>query len=391
MEVQGKAFNSQIFKLNPDAKYHIPNRWDKITSPPIDFTKLQIFVNENDSFQARNLNVFTDYVLTFFDAATISRWLSKCDMSFYQNQLNFAVWCASSGCGVSYEHLNAEKKLLSAVFRFHMYYQTRKFLHDLSCPIPGDKIFKSTENNINMLRYQKLCNEFNIATGTDFRFKGGENGGIGTMYNYWTNMGYHAVTEGQLYDPNKFKFIENCVDNITKIDYIKQDAASEGWKQFIPDKSEGLTKAGLVRLDDSIRSYAYCILGAQAQTRSSILTSLETQQNFVDLLEASIRSLFSIPDSIEQYQNAISRTNSKIDYTIGTGLYMIPSTMVLNVGSVKAYNNNIATESDAKHSKLQVIQSHSTDAGLSQNEAMQPMYMAFGVSVLTLILFYVFS
>jgi hypothetical protein len=112
MEVQGKAFNSQIFKLNPDAKYHIPNRWDKITSPPIDFTKLQIFVNENDSFQARNLNVFTDYVLTFFDAATISRWLSKCDMSFYQNQLNFAVWCASSGCGVSYEHLNAEKKTL---------------------------------------------------------------------------------------------------------------------------------------------------------------------------------------------------------------------------------------------------------------------------------------
>jgi hypothetical protein len=154
----------------------------------------------------------------------------------------------------------------------------------MSCPIPGDKIFKTADNNINLLRYQKLCNEFNISVNTDFRFKGGENGGLGTMYNYRTRQGYHALT-GLSYDPNKFQFIENSTNEATKIDYITQEAANEGWKQFILEKSEGFTKAGMVRIDDSIRAYVYCVLGSQAQTRSSILTSLETQQHFVDLLE----------------------------------------------------------------------------------------------------------
>ena len=40
------------------------------------------------------------------------------------------------------------------------------------------------------------------------------------------------------------------------------------WTMFILDKSEGLTQAGVERLDDSIRTYVWVILGAQAQTRS---------------------------------------------------------------------------------------------------------------------------
>jgi len=60
--------------------------------------------------------------------------------------------------------------------------------------------------------------------------------------------------------------------------------------QFLLDKSQGFTRAGAVRIDDSIRAYIYCILGSQAQTRSNIMKSLECQQNFVDLLESHINS-----------------------------------------------------------------------------------------------------
>ena len=75
--------------------------------------KLKIFVNNSEFFEAQNINVFTNYMLTFYNAAMIDKWLSKCDMSFYQNQLNFAVWCATSGCGVSKEHLNSKENLIA--------------------------------------------------------------------------------------------------------------------------------------------------------------------------------------------------------------------------------------------------------------------------------------
>lgn len=318
----------------------LPFKWDNKFDVG-DLTKLKIYVNGTDSFEARNLNIFTNYVLTFFDDKTIQKWLATCDMTFYQNQLNFAVWCASSGCGVSVsDHIKVKKKLLSSVYRFHIYYQSRKILEEMSCPIPGDSIFNTTDNRIDILKYQKLCNEFSVKTNTDFRFKGGDNGGLGTMYNYATNLGYRSL-KGAVYNSERFKFIPQSSDGAIKIDYVKQDLAIEGWKQFLLEKSGGFTRTGLVRLDDSIRTYVYCILGSQAQTRSSILSSAETQQYFTDLLEKNIRSQFSIPESITQYQNSITNTNSRIDYVVGIGLYMIPSNLVLKLSSLEGYNNNI--------------------------------------------------
>jgi len=123
---------------------------------PSDLAKLKIYLNENDFFEARNINVFTNYVLTFYNSNLIAKWQAKCDMTFYQNQLNFAVWCASTGCGVSInDHLNFKDKLTATVFRFHVYYQSRKILEELSCTIPGISIFNATDNGINMKTFEK--------------------------------------------------------------------------------------------------------------------------------------------------------------------------------------------------------------------------------------------
>ena len=46
---------------------------------------------------------------------------------------------------------------------------------------------------------------------------------------------------------------------------------SAAWTTFVLDKSDGFTQAGVTRLNDSIRTYAWAILGSQAQTRSNIL------------------------------------------------------------------------------------------------------------------------
>jgi len=124
-------------------------------------------------------------------------------MTFYQNQLNFAVWCVSSGCGVSLEHLNTPHNLLSFVFKFHTYYQVQKRLQEMSCLLPGESLFNATDNHVNMMAYKKLCNKFNVNVNSDLRFKGEDNGGLGTMYNCVTRTGYRPLT-GTNYNSSRF-------------------------------------------------------------------------------------------------------------------------------------------------------------------------------------------
>ena len=55
-------------------------------------------------------------------------------MQLWQTQLNFAVWCASSACGVSSAHLDyTAHPMIRAVYRFHVYSQVNycrgKILH----------------------------------------------------------------------------------------------------------------------------------------------------------------------------------------------------------------------------------------------------------------------
>ena len=55
-----KTFGKQEFKLNAAVHYHLPGKWNK--KKVDDLTVLKIYVNEQDSFVGRNLNVFTNYV-----------------------------------------------------------------------------------------------------------------------------------------------------------------------------------------------------------------------------------------------------------------------------------------------------------------------------------------
>ena len=48
---------------------------------------------------------------------------------------------------------------------------------------------------------------------------------------------------------------------------------SATWTTFVLDKSDGVTQAGVTRLDDSIRTYVWAILGSQAHTHSNILSA----------------------------------------------------------------------------------------------------------------------
>jgi len=51
----------------------------------------------------------------------------------------------------------------------------------MSCPLPGESLFNTADNHINLIAYKKICNEFGVHVNADFRFKGGNSGGLGTM------------------------------------------------------------------------------------------------------------------------------------------------------------------------------------------------------------------
>ena len=77
---------------------------------------------------------------------------------------------------------------------------------------------------------------------------------------------------------------------------------------FMADKSEGLTQAGMVRPNQSIEAFVYCILGAQVNVRSSTLGSLgsakEAQCDFLVIVEDAIRKP-DISKSVQTFQLAI--------------------------------------------------------------------------------------
>jgi len=176
----------------------------------------------------------------------------------------------------------------------------------------------------------------------------------------------------------------------------------DGWIQFNPETSSEFTRAGIVRLDDSIRNYVHCVRGSQAQTRSSMLTSLETQQYFVNSLEENIKIEFSIPESIAKYQDAFTKTYSKIDNVVAIGLCMIPSDLVLKSVPLAGYNNNIAIVSNNMkigHNEMLNTESVTLSEPIltravdpptrSATATVSPMYLSIGISLMVLALFYV--
>ena len=113
---------------------------------------------------------------------------------------------------------------------------------------------------------------------------------------------------------------------------------------FLCPVSHGLTSAGLSRINQSIESFCYAILGSQVDVRSSIDgsqgSSIETQRQFLSMVEDAIRN----PDlgkSVQRFQLAIESAKVRLDLAISPGTWLLPSKMVVNTESVVGYNNKL--------------------------------------------------
>ena len=150
----------RIYKHNPDVFYK-PNqgRYLQLISAE-DLYIQNIIVSEHeshsDSFQVKFPNVFTNYPLgaVRVEDQRFIDW-EHYKFTLWQKQLNFAVFCASSACGVSVEHMNTKKPMIRSIYRFHVYYHIRRILKRLEIPLPFSISFNQYNNPYNKV-YRNL-------------------------------------------------------------------------------------------------------------------------------------------------------------------------------------------------------------------------------------------
>ena len=79
-----------------------------------------------------------------------------------QCQLNFALFCATSALGISWQHLNYPNLLVRSVYRFHVYFHVRLILHDLSILLPHEDGFSKVKNAYIKRAYYSICDDYSV-------------------------------------------------------------------------------------------------------------------------------------------------------------------------------------------------------------------------------------
>ena len=128
-------------------------------------------------------------------------------------------------------------------------------------------------------------------------------------------------------------------------DYIGPNSMT----RWILEKSVSFTNVGLLRISESVRAYAYLILSSQASARSGIVgntsSALTAQSAFLSNSEDIVNRRVNIQEDIKRYQDTLSYALSKVDYSIGESIYMLPSNIELKIktGTVGYNNKNLVS------------------------------------------------
>ena len=313
----------RIYKYNSNASYKLNGGTylQLITAKDLYIQNITVAENDghSDSFQVKFPNVFTNYPLgaVRVEDQKFKDW-DHYKFTIWQSQLNFAVFCASSACGVSVEHLNAKEPMIRSIYRFHVYYHIRRILKILEIPLPYENSFNQYSNPYNHEKFIGICSEY----------------GVSNDLTKWRNQKYFSTWQSRAWETGK-----------PGMSYINENSFS----RWIIEKLDGLTTLGIQKLSESVRDYAYLILTAQTSVRAQIIghevRNLDAQQVFLNNFENIINRRVDISEDIRRFQKTLQYARSKVDYAIGEFIYMLPSDMNLRIGKVKDYNNKILISS----------------------------------------------
>ncbi len=226
----------------------------------------------------------------------------------YKNEPYFTMICAtyvaSFLCGISIQHLKENEntpKIITSMVRYHLYYQIRKYMKNPS-------LLKRYASQFERLvkKYLPIKHISVLSIGKD---RDGN-------YEYYKGTVNYSTTD---------------------------------YKSLIAQSTTGLTKIGQKLLQQSIESYIYAVLGAQAKTRWTIVgggaKSLQTQDVFRTIVEETITQN-DAPITISNMRTAIASTNVVLNMAISPGMILVPSDLTIQKKKIPGYNNILTLATD---------------------------------------------
>ena len=364
-------------------KYPIPGIKFNKSSDDIasELITMDIYVTPTDSFQVKMRNVFKMTVESYWRAKTAYAWLRGPNYNHWTQQLNFAVWCATCGCGISLvkSELARYPPIIQGFIKFHVYFTIRRILYELGVPLPDDTIFDRTENKYNKTAFESLCNEFGLKN-PDFRWKGGRNHGLGDIFLYYSGQGYFNEHIDRSYDVaantwpgggNLFSDEGGSEKNGRLISFMRNDESKAQYSWFTPSSGHGLTRKGMGRINRSLEAFVYCVLGSQVNIRSSIVGNsggaVEAQQEMMKLFESAVIEE-DLSTSVQRYQLAVQEAKLRLDMAIAPGIWLMPSNLVINTESIVGYNNELQKATlDMKFGVNETVNEKNKKVGIKHN------------------------
>ena len=304
------------FQLRPlETKRELPIPAVDFTKPAPSIAKFfnqenRIYATPDEFFVTKFRDIFQKVRLTHTASAEAKTWLRGPNMKYWPQQLNFAVFCATQGYGISREIFDEGRSLTPQIrvfYQFHVYFTVRRVLYQLGgiqniSALPLDPTFNPLSNHYDAASYKRICAEFGIDPSSDFRFTFGKNHGLGIV---------NGEKQLDFKYPGWVKFSDEGGDanKGNRVSYIRPDpVAATQYDWFVLKTSASLTQAGLSRINQSIETFIYCILGAQVNVRSSILgeggRAKEAQTEFLTLMDDAIRQT-DLAQSVQRYQLAV--------------------------------------------------------------------------------------
>ena len=222
----------------------------------------------------------------------------------YKTEPYFTMICgayiASHLSGISLLNLfdKSAGNLISSFVRYHFYYQIRKFM-----------------------QHPKLIHQYDVS-------------GVKKHIPYKIVERESKGTDG---DGNTFVYMT----------YIEHSGTD--YRSFIAYQSEGLTPIGQKLFQESLESFNYSILGAEARTRWSIVgkgaKSSQTQDVFRKIVEDTIIQNNSTV-LISNMRKSIQATNVVLNLAVVPNVILMPSNFVILSKKIRGYNNVLTTATE---------------------------------------------
>ena len=241
-----------------------------------------------------------------------------------------AAYVSTYVCGISTKHMEFNDQtpgIVTSMVRYHLYYQMNRFL-----------TYPSKLSRLpNSVKRHKPTNDV------------------------WTKA-YHQGSEELLTwlseqkDRDKlrnYRYSKNSKGFVTGITYEKITGQSpkdvNDYKMFIATTTDGLTKIGQKLLQQSVESYVYAVLGAQASLRFPIVgegaKSLQTQDKFRTIVKETIVQS-DVTITISNMRAAIASTNVVLNMAISPGMILVPSNLIIQKEKIPGYNNVLTLATD---------------------------------------------